>query len=268
MSLPTPDAPPTKIEGMALCLGLDMAKDDSPTYRSNLQRFEDEVDRLTQWLETLVKSTRSFTDELTSNRTFSLQFTSEFNDASALLAAKVMLPAPGSELIGVFGDMRRSSFAKIPIRALIRSEPLPMFCNAYRASSLKWCVLRLILDFDCDIAISVLRFTRLLFQADDLQENVLAPLQQFVKEDVKELRVRIVILRLIGRIRDATLSGRRIVMMLALRVSLACQSQKKPARYAKFVFCFSFQVETRMLFNCTICENSTFARRWNTRPKP
>ncbi len=51
-------------EETALSLSFELAKEDSPTFRANLQRFEDEVEKLSLWLESLCKSTKFFTDEL------------------------------------------------------------------------------------------------------------------------------------------------------------------------------------------------------------
>ena len=51
-------------EDAALDLNFEAAMNDSPVFRATLQRVEDEVDKLSTWLEGVCKALRSYTDEL------------------------------------------------------------------------------------------------------------------------------------------------------------------------------------------------------------
>jgi hypothetical protein len=51
----------------ALNVTFEMARHDSPIFRANLQRIEDEVEKMTSWLDGLGRSLRSYLEELNSN---------------------------------------------------------------------------------------------------------------------------------------------------------------------------------------------------------
>lgn len=56
-------------EEAALNLNFPLAKEDSPNFRANLQRLEDEVEKVSTWFDGTCKSLRSLLDEM--NSTFS-----------------------------------------------------------------------------------------------------------------------------------------------------------------------------------------------------
>jgi hypothetical protein len=47
-------------------LSFELAREDTPEFRVLLQKMEDEVEKMSQWLELFVKALRSYIDQLTS----------------------------------------------------------------------------------------------------------------------------------------------------------------------------------------------------------
>lgn len=75
------------VQMSSLTLSFEIARQDAPLFRANLQRIEDETEKLSAWIESLTRSLRMLVDELVKE-----------NEASSAMAAKVLL---NSELIGM-----------------------------------------------------------------------------------------------------------------------------------------------------------------------
>ncbi|KAI3660568.1 hypothetical protein MP638_000108 [Amoeboaphelidium occidentale] len=69
----------TQTEETALSLSFLLAKDDSPVFRASLQRMEDEVDKVSAWIETVCKALRIFLEEI-----------NKYNESSSNLAGRIV----------------------------------------------------------------------------------------------------------------------------------------------------------------------------------
>lgn len=90
--------------GMSLNISFQLCKSDSPTFRANLQRIEDEVEKIAVWMESLSRSLKIYLDEVLSSppRLHPLHSSTILghSESSSHLSSKVSELTAGCDLVG------------------------------------------------------------------------------------------------------------------------------------------------------------------------